>query len=164
MAARAHKQTSTQQAKSTDATSHKTSFAGNHSAFALPAGSRSPRVAAEESEANLDTTASTRLLHNFSQIAVYPKTHATIQTKLLIGQPNDFLEQEANQVSDRVMAHEPGRIYSAHVNAAGDARVAWARPGRADAIAEQMPTLAVALPVDGRGEQHAMAETLHRIK
>ena len=89
MAARAHKQTSTQQAKSADPTSHKTSFAESHSAFALPAGSRSPRVAAEESEANLDTTASTRLLHNFSQIAVYPKTHANVQAGHSIIQPSD---------------------------------------------------------------------------
>ena len=84
-----HKQTSTQQAKSADATSHKTPFAGNHSAFALPAHLRSPRVAAEEPEENLETTASTRLLHNFSQIAVYPKTHANIQAEHSISQPSD---------------------------------------------------------------------------
>ena len=61
----------------------------SHSAFALPARLRSPRVAAEESEANLDTTASTRLLHNFSQIAVYPKTHANVQAGHSIIQPSD---------------------------------------------------------------------------
>ena len=75
-----------------------------HPTFALPSGSRSPRVAAEEPEANLDTTTtSTRFLHNFSQIPVYPKTGANTQAKLSIGQSNDFLEQEANRISDRVM-------------------------------------------------------------
>jgi hypothetical protein len=48
-------------------------------------------------------TASARFLHHFSQIAVYPKTHANIQAKLLIGQPSDRHEQEADQVAEQVM-------------------------------------------------------------
>lgn len=83
-------QTLTQQAKSADATSHKTSFAGSHSAFELPVGLRSPRVAAEEPEANREATVPTRFLHSFSQIPVYPTTHANIQSEHSISQPSDF--------------------------------------------------------------------------
>ena len=84
-----HKQSSTPEGKSADATSHKSSFAGRHSAFALPLGLGSPRVAAEEPEANLDTTASTRFLHSFSQIPVYPKAHANNQANHSISQRSD---------------------------------------------------------------------------
>jgi hypothetical protein len=60
-------------------------------------------------EAELTSTASPRFAHDFSRIHVHPPAAGAIQTKLTINQPGDEYEQEAEQVSDRVMRMEsPG--------------------------------------------------------
>lgn len=58
---------------------------------------------AEKLEAGSTTTASTRLLHDFSRIPLYAKAHTGIQPKLTISTPRDIYEQEADRVADRVM-------------------------------------------------------------
>lgn len=60
-------------------------------------------------EVGLASTASPRFAHDFSRIHVHPPAAGAIQTKLTINKPGDEYEQEAEQLSDRVMRMEsPG--------------------------------------------------------
>lgn len=47
--------------------------------------------------------ATARFAHDFSQIPVYAKSPAAIQTKLMVNAPGDAYEQEADRVAERVM-------------------------------------------------------------
>lgn len=58
---------------------------------------------AEELNAALATTASTRLAHDFSQVPIHSEARAKIQPKLTINTPQDIYEQEADRVADQVM-------------------------------------------------------------
>jgi hypothetical protein len=57
--------------------------------------------------------ASFRPAHDFSQISVYPKSPASVQTKLTVGAPGDRFEQEADRVAERVMSMPESRVQRA---------------------------------------------------
>ena len=58
---------------------------------------------AEELEARLASTASTRFVHDFSRIPIHPPAAGALQTKLSINKPGDEYEQEADHLADQVM-------------------------------------------------------------
>jgi hypothetical protein len=67
-------------------------------------------------EVGLASTASPLFAHDFSRIHIHPLAAGAIQTKLAINKPGDEYEQEAEQVSDRVMRMEsPGEAPTSSV-------------------------------------------------
>ena len=58
---------------------------------------------AEELNAGLTGTASSRIGHDFSRIPIHSPAAGAIQTKLEINQPGDVYEQEADYVSEQVL-------------------------------------------------------------
>jgi Domain of unknown function (DUF4157) len=64
---------------------------------------RSLGCASDKFDTAHDQSVSVRFSHNFGQIPIFSKSDPRIQAKLAIGQPNDFYEQEADRVADRVM-------------------------------------------------------------
>lgn len=67
-------------------------------------------------EVGLASTASPRFAHDFSRIPVHPPAAGAVQTKLVINKPGDEYEQEAEQLSDRVLRMEsPGEALTAGV-------------------------------------------------
>jgi hypothetical protein len=67
------------------------------------------RGRAHSGQSHEANSVSHQFAHDFSRISVHPPTRGTIQTKLTVNKPGDEYEQEAEQVSDRVMRMEsPG--------------------------------------------------------
>jgi hypothetical protein len=58
---------------------------------------------AEKSKAGLTAMPSRRLGHDFSRIPIHPPTAGVIQAKLVINQPGDAHEQEADRVAEQVL-------------------------------------------------------------
>jgi Domain of unknown function (DUF4157) len=85
-------------------------------ALANPQGAQLPGITCEELEARLEQFAPPRLLHNFSQIQIDPRTNGAIQPKLSINQPDDPYEQEADRVADRTLRMKEPLPHSAAPN------------------------------------------------
>lgn len=66
-------------------------------------GPASPGFTTEEPESSQGASKSGRFSHDFGQIPIFPNNDSRIQAKLSIGQSNDFYEQEADRVADRIM-------------------------------------------------------------
>jgi hypothetical protein len=61
------------------------------------------RDSVEELKAGSAATASTRLAHDFSRIALHHRSSAIIQAKLAVNSPTDIYEQEAESLAEQVM-------------------------------------------------------------
>jgi len=62
-------------------------------------------------EAHSRSNAVTRFAPDFSQVAIYPKSLASIQGKLTVSSPSDIYEEEADRVSEQVMSMPETPLY-----------------------------------------------------
>lgn len=61
------------------------------------------RANATESETSGADTWSSGVKHDFADLQIYPRANLPIQAKLIVSQPNDSLEREADRIADVVM-------------------------------------------------------------
>lgn len=68
---------------------------------------------AEEVNAGLTGTASTRFGHDFSGIPTHPRAAGALRMQLTVNKPEDVYEQEANRISEQVMRMPEPRLQRA---------------------------------------------------